>query len=162
MNRTIRHLLTPRWLARRGLRKADVAAIARAVAVANLSHRGELRLMAEGPLSPGRLLRRQTPKERAFELHSGLAASAPGGVGDVLVYVQLVDRRAEIVPSPAVAEKVGQDHWDAIAREMEVACRAGAYRRGILDAIERISRLLDIHFPARKSVSDVPERPVLI
>jgi len=163
VKRILKHLLTPAWLARRVFRDADAAAIGQAVAQSERSHRGELRFIAEGPLPLGRLLRGQSPRARALELFGLLGVWDTAENSGVLIYVQLVDRRVEILADRGIAAKVGQDQWDAICREMEAAFKAGAHRRGALDAIDRATRLLHIHYPSRgDNPNELPDRPVLL
>jgi uncharacterized membrane protein len=161
--RMFRHLITPGWLAHRAFRPADVAAVTAAVAASEDSHRGELCIVAEGPLPIGRLLTGQSPRARALDLFGRLGVWDTRENCGVLVYIQLVDRRVEILADRGIAAKLGQPDWESICREMEAAFKAGAYRRGVLDAVERVTRLLSLHFPARgKKSNELPDRPVLL
>lgn len=161
--RLFKHLLTPGWLAHRAFRPADVAAVTAAVTASEDSHRGELCIVAEGPLPIGRLISSQQPRARALELFGRLGVWDTRENCGVLIYIQLVDRRVEILVDRGIAAKVGQPDWEAICREMEAAFKAGAYRRGVLDAVERATRLLSLHFPARgKKPNELPDKPVLL
>lgn len=161
--RMLRHLVTPGWFAHRAFRSADVAAITAAVAASEDSHRGELCIVAEGPLPIGRLLDKQTTRARALELFGRLGVWDTRENCGVLIYIQLVDRRVEILADRGIAAKLGQGDWDAICRNMEIAFKTSAYRRGVLDAVERVTRLLALHFPARgKKANELPDRPVLL
>jgi uncharacterized membrane protein len=160
--RVLKHLLAPSWLARRVFRAADVAAIRVAIAASEAGHRGELRFAAEGPMSPGRLFHGVSARERAVELFGSLRIWDTAENNGILIYVQLVDRRVEILADRAIAGKVPQAEWDAVCREMEAAFKAGAFRRGVLDAIDRVTRLLALHFPSRgKRVNELPDQPLL-
>jgi uncharacterized membrane protein len=80
----------------------------------------------------------------------------------ILIYVQLVDRRVEILADRGIAAKVEQGQWDAICRTMEEAFRHQAFRRGALDAVDAATRLLMLHFPARQdNPNELPDRPQL-
>jgi uncharacterized membrane protein len=161
--RTLKHLLMPAWLAHRAFRPADLAAIKAAVAASADSHRGELCIVVEGPLSIRRLLAGQAIPARARELFGQLGVWDTRENCGVLIYVQLVDKRAEIVADRGIAAKLGQTEWDVVCRDMETAFKAGAYRRGVFDAIERVTRLLALHFPARgKRAGELPDRIVLL
>jgi len=161
--RILKHLLTPGWLAHRAFRPADVAAITAAVAASEDSHRGELCIVAEGPLPVGRLLDKQSPRARALDLFGRLGVWDTRENCGVLVYIQLVDRRVEILADRGIAAKLGEADWASICRELESAFRSGAYRRGVLDAVERITRLLSLHFPARgKKANELSDKPVLL
>jgi uncharacterized membrane protein len=161
--RTLKHALTPAWLAHRAFKPADLAAITVAVTAAENSHRGELCIVAEGPLSIRRLLADQAVRMRAQELFGQFRVWDTREHCGILIYVQLVERRVEILADRGMAAKLSQPEWDVICREMETAFKAGAYRRGILDAIDRVTCLLALHFPARgKKTKKLPDRLVLI
>ena len=84
----------------------------------------------------------------------------------MLIYVQLIDRRVEIVADRGISARVAQSEWDAVSRTMEDAFRAGAYERGAVVAIESIGRLLATHFPATAvsggNPNELPDHPVLL
>ncbi len=161
--RTLKHLAAPAWLSRRLFRSADVVAIAAAVRASESGHRGELRFVAEGPLSFEHLWRGISPRQRALELFGALRVWDTAENNGVLVYVQLVDHKVEILADRAISAKVSQVEWDSVCREMEVAFATKAYRRGALDAIDQISRLLGIHFPPRgHRANELPDRPLLL
>lgn len=161
--RILKHLAMPGWLARRAFKAADVEAIAAAITTSESEHRGELRLVAEGPLSVADLWHDMSPRQRALELFGAMRIWDTADNCGVLVYVQLVDRRVEILADRAIAAKVTQPEWDAVCREMETAFAARAYRRGALDAIDRITRMLALHFPSRgQRKNELPDTPVLL
>lgn len=160
LRRLFTHLLTPAWLARRAFRHADLKAIGAAVAVSEQWHRGELRFVIEGPL-PFSLLWRDLPvRARATQLFAQLGVWDTEDNSGILIYVQLVDRRVEILADRGIAKCVPQAQWDALCRGMEEAFRLKAHRRGALEAIARAGDLLMRHFPARgENPNELPDRP---
>ena len=81
----------------------------------------------------------------------------------VLIYVQLADRRVEIVADRGINARVAQAEWDAICRTLETAYRDGAFEHGSLAAIAEISALLRRHFPAADMNPDeLPNRPAVL
>ena len=81
----------------------------------------------------------------------------------MLIYVQLVDRRIEIVADRGIAAKVEQTEWDAICRAMEKVFREGRFAEGALLAIGRITALLARHFPPRgRNRNELPDKPVVL
>lgn len=161
--RLFTHLLMPAWLARRTFRAADLAAIEAAVVASEQLHRGELRFVIEGPL-PFSLLWRDVPvRARATELFARLGVWDTEENSGILIYVQLVDRRVEILADRGISTHVPQEAWDAICRHMEAAFRLGAFRRGVLEASDEAGRLLALHFPAREKNSDeLPDQPLVL
>lgn len=162
ISRVLKHLIAPGWLARRRFRYADREVIREAVAASESLHRGELRVAIEGPLPLRVLLRRQTARERAADLFVRLGVGNTEEATGILIYVQLVDRRVEILADRGIDARVAQVEWEGICREMEAAFSEGAWRRGVLDAIDRASCLLQVHFPARgRNPNELDDRPML-
>ena len=161
--RTLKHLSTPGWLAWRRFRAADREAIRAAIAASEQSHRGELRFVAEGPM-PLKVSLRGTPaRQRAEELFVRLGVGNTVEGTGILIYVQLVDRRVEILADTGIANRVEQSQWDGIGRRMEEAFSHGAWRRGALEAIDGASRLLSLHFPARRdNPNELDDRPRIL
>lgn len=161
--RLFKHLMIPGWWARRVFRAADREAIHAAIAASEHSHRGELCLVVEG-LMPLRVSLRGTPaRRRAAQLFSRFGVGETRAASGVLIYVQLLDRRVEILADQGIAERVGQAEWDRICREMEASFGQGAWRRGVLEAIDRATRLLSLHFPARRdNPNELDDRPRML
>jgi uncharacterized membrane protein len=160
LRRLLKHLSSPGWWARRAFRAADLAAIGAAVKASETKHRGEIRIAIEGPLPLRSLLRNESCRERAGELFQSLGVAATREANGILVYVQLVDRRVEILAHRGITALVPQTEWDATCRRMEAAFASKNYRRGMQEAIERITTLLAQHFPATgdnpNELSDAP------
>lgn len=164
LRRLFRHLSIPRWWARRVFTSADLAVVAAAVTAAEKNHRGELRFAIEGPLHGRALWRGLTPRARAFELFRQLGVGRTAERSGILIYVQLVDRRVEILADRGIAERVAQAEWDAVCRGMEQAFRAGEWRRGAVEAVERAGALLAAHFPSagNDKPNELPDAPVVL
>jgi uncharacterized membrane protein len=162
MSRSFKHLVTPGWLAWRRFRAADREAIRAAVAASEAVHRGELRIVIEGPLPLRSLSKGQTARERAADLFTKLGVGATEEATGILIYVQLVDRHVEILADSGIDACVAQVEWEVICREMESAFSDGAWRRGVLEAIDRATGLLALHFPARPgNRNELRDRPEL-
>jgi len=161
--RIIRHLTLPDWWVRRPLSTAVRAAIERAIADSEVSHRGELRFVAETDLPLPALLRGDSARERAIEIFSRLGVWDTEENSGVLIYVQLVDRRVEILADRGINARVPQSEWDAICRRLEQAYRRGAFEAGTVAAIGEISALLRRHFPAAATnPNELPDRPLVL
>ncbi|HTY03591.1 MAG TPA: TPM domain-containing protein [Rhodocyclaceae bacterium] len=161
--RLLKHLATPGWLAWRRFRPADREAIRAAVAASEESHRGELRIVIEGPLPVTSLWRGHSTRQRAAELFHRFGVGNTHDATGILIYVQLVDRHVEVLADRGIDARVAQSEWEIICREMEAAFSDGAWRRGVLDAIDRATRLLALHFPARPgNPNELDDRPKLL
>jgi uncharacterized membrane protein len=81
----------------------------------------------------------------------------------ILIYLQLVDHRVEILADRGIAARVPQAEWDAICRAMEASFRRGEWRQGALQAVARAGELLARHFPAGVSnPNELPDQPLVL
>ncbi len=149
LQRVFTHLLTPGWFAQRVFRPADLTAIASAVAASEKNHRGELRFVFEGPLPFSALWHDFPVRRRAMQLFAQLGVWDTEENSGILIYVQLIDRKVEILADRGIAQRVPQAQWDALCRGLEAAFGQKDYRRGVLQTITKASELLVQHFPAR-------------
>jgi hypothetical protein len=162
-SRVLKHLLLPGWFVQRVLARADLAAIGDAIAACEKSHRGELRFVVEGPLPLSALWRDLSPRDRAVDLFSQLRVWDTDENSGILIYLQLVDHRVEILADRGIAARVPQAEWDAICRAMEASFRRGEWRQGALQAVARAGELLARHFPAGVSnPNELPDQPLVL
>ncbi len=163
LRRLFKHLSSPGWWARRAFRADDLAAIRAAVKAAETKQRGEIRIAIEGPLPLRALLRAESCRDRATSLFQTLGVAATREANGILVYVQLVDRRVEILADRGISALVPPAEWTAICRRMETAFAAGNHRGGMVEAIERITLLLAQHFPASgDNPNELDDAPTLL
>lgn len=161
--RMLRHLLTPGWVLNRAFPFSALAAIESAVRTSEAAHRGEIRFAVEAGLDFADLRRGVTARERAVEVFSRLRVWDTAENTGVLIYVQWLDRRVEIVADRGIAARVAQDEWDAVCRLMENAFREGRFEQGAVDAVVAAGALLVKHFPARPdNPNELSNRPVLL
>lgn len=163
LQRMLKHLMIPDWLARRGFSASDLVAVTAAIGDSERRHRGELRFVIEGALPVGALLQQITVRQRAIQLFSELRVWDTADNSGVLIYVQLIDRRVEILADRGINALVAQSEWDAICRQMEVAFGAGQWRSGAVNAVTRAGDLLAQHFPATENnPNELPDSPLVI
>lgn len=161
--RLCKHLSAPHWIVGRAFPRRALDAIETAIAASEKTHDGELRFAVEASLHPLPLWRGQTPRQRAEEVFSALRVWDTEHNSGVLIYVQLVDRRIEIVADRGISAKVAQTAWDAICRRMENAFGAGRFEQGALTAVAEITALLAQHFPpGGVNPNELPDRPVVL
>jgi uncharacterized membrane protein len=159
--RLLKHLLVPAWWGRRKFSTHSLAAIERAIADSEQAHAGELRFVVEGPLPLAWLLPGRDLRGRADALFSELRVWDTEGNSGVLVYVNWLDRRVEILADRGISHRVGADFWAAVCRRMEEAFRAGHFTAGVLGAIDEIAAVLRREFPAAaENPNELPDRPL--
>jgi uncharacterized membrane protein len=161
VTRLFKHLLTPDWLARRAFPPSVLRRIEQAVKDSERMHRGEIRFALEAGLSPAHL--RISTRQRARQVFAQLDVWDTEENSGVLIYVQLVDRRIEIVADRGITRLVGQAQWDTVCRAIERAFKDGQYERGALQAITAVSAILAHHFPARDvNPNELPDKPAVL
>ena len=159
--RLLKHLLTPHWLALRAFPSWTLREIEAAIKASEALHDGELRFAVESSL-PFSFLNLKTRK-RAEALFAQLGVWDTAHNSGVLIYVQLVDRRIEIVADRGISAKVAQSEWDAICRRMEDAFKADRFQAGAVTAIGEITALLARHFPPLgENPNELPDGPVVL
>lgn len=163
LRRVFRHLLLPQWSIGLAFPKRVLQAIERAVAESERRHDAELRFAVEAGLTFAALLRDQTARQRAVEVFSQLRVWDTEHNSGVLIYIQLVDRKVEILADRGINALVPQAEWEAICRRIEQRYRKGEFEQGTLDAIEEITVRLARHFPPKEANPDeLPNRPVIL
>ncbi len=161
--RFLRHVLAPGWWTARRFPVAARAAVGRAIAASETRHRGELRFVVEGGLPTAHLVAGRDARARAVELFARLGVWDTAGNSGVLIYVQLIDRRVEIVADRGIDARVGQDFWDGVCRQLEADFRDGRFEDGALKAIATITDALARHFPPEgDNPNELPDHPVML
>ncbi|MCX7165932.1 MAG: TPM domain-containing protein [Rhodocyclales bacterium] len=162
-SRMFRHLLLPDWWQRRVFSRNDLAMIGEAIRACEMTHRGELRFVVEASMPLSALRSGQSARARAVDLFSILRVWDTEENSGVLIYVQLVDRRVEILADRGIAASVPQAEWNAICRGMEQSFGQGSWRQGALRAVTRAGKLLASHFPAgENNPNELPDQPLVI
>jgi uncharacterized membrane protein len=160
-NRVLRHLFIPHWVALRVFPRPALERIEQAVKASERAHRGEIRFAIEAALHLAHL--RISTRARARQVFAELGVWDTEENSGVLIYVQLVDRKIEIVADRGIAKRVAQAEWDAICRAMETAFKAGRYEDGALSAIGSVTGILARHFPAGAiNPNELPDKPEVL
>ncbi|MGE0351163.1 TPM domain-containing protein [Hydrogenophaga sp.] len=158
MNKLLR-ILKHRWLDASDITRAlpdDMAErLARRVAASEGRHSGEVRLCVEAALPTSYLWRinANTPlpiivRERALTWFGRLRIWDTEHNNGVLIYLLLAEHAIEFVADRALARRVSQAEWQAIVDRLGTRLREGAFEDGLTQALEEVSALLVLHFPA--------------
>lgn len=161
--RVLHHLLTPAWVLNRAFPREVLVSIEQAVMASEARHRGEIRFAVEAGLDLAELRKNLSARDRAVEVFSRLRVWDTEENTGVLVYVQWLDHRVEIVADRGISVRVAQGEWEGICRHMEAAFRQGRFEPGAVEAIQAVGELLAKHFPARTdNPNELSDRPVLL
>lgn len=75
----------------------------------------------------------------------------------ILIYLAVESRVFAVYGDEGIHEKVTQQFWDEISRDMEAKFREGKFTEGLIEVITRIGEQLHQYFPA--SANDKDELP---
>jgi uncharacterized membrane protein YgcG len=163
IRRLAKHLFVPDWLAQRAFPDTLLRRIEQAIAASESRHGGQLRFVVEAGLELPLLWRGKSARQRAAQLFSELRVWDTEYNSGVLIYVQLHDRRVEILADRGISARVKQQDWDAICRHVEQAYGRGEYKAGTLAALDEVTALLQQHFPAGPfDANELPDRPLVL
>ncbi|HEV8094579.1 MAG TPA: TPM domain-containing protein [Burkholderiales bacterium] len=164
LQRILKHLAMPHWTVRRAFPARVAQAVERGVRAAETAHDVELRVVVEGGLPLASLVRGTSSRERAIELFSNLRVWDTEKNTGVLIYLQFVDRKIEIVADRGISARVRQDEWDAACAAMADEFRAGRFEQGTLRGIEQVAALLKKHLPPPQAGDrdELPDAPIVI
>jgi len=159
--RALKHLFTPHWIAMRAFPSGALKKIESTIKASEATHDGELRFVVEAGLPFGYL--RARPRKRAEALFAQLGVWDTEHNSGVLIYVQLVDRRIEIVADRGISARVEQSEWNAICREMQSAYSRRDFVDGSVRGIDKITAILARHFPPRgRNPNELSDKPVVL
>ncbi|HSV84099.1 MAG TPA: TPM domain-containing protein [Ramlibacter sp.] len=168
MLQRLRRMVRHRWLDEHDTRRAIppelVERLARRVAASERRHTGEVRFYVEAGLPLGYLWRDATPRERALAMFGKLRIWDTEQNNGVLIYLLLAEHAIEIVADRGLNRHVGQPEWQAIVRRMGRAFQEGRFEDGLTQALEEVSALLVLHFPAEAggvNPNELPDEPLL-
>ncbi len=163
IQRLFAHLFTGN--ARSRFPAADMERIAKAIAVGETCHTGEICFAVEGALDWRDVLRGVQARTRAVDAFGRLRVWDTAANNGVLVYLLLADQRIEIVADRGLAGLVSDEQWRGVCLLMEERLRAGEYADGVVAGIEAVGDLLALHFPQEPGGVDedeLPNQPVFL
>jgi uncharacterized membrane protein len=146
--RVLRHLFSTQRGARR-IAGADVIKRLQAVIADGESrHRGEVRLIVESALPLRKVARGMSPRHRAMDLFGVYRVWDTENNNGVLLYINIADRRVEIIADRAAARAVDDGTWRAIAERLTQSFAAGTFEMGMSAALDAMNAVLTQAFPA--------------
>jgi uncharacterized membrane protein len=161
LSRLFRHLVSTGWSLRGAFTSAALDAIEQAVAAAERTHGGEIRVAIENSLSPAELAGGVTPRERALQAFGQLGFWDTEANNGVLIYVLWADRDVEIVADRGYNGRVSAQEWADACQRMEQVFANGDARQALVLGIGAVGALIARHYPPVDR-DGLPNRPVLI
>ncbi len=158
-----RHASTRRAKGRRAFPPDSLAAIGAAIAAGEQRHRAELRLVVETALPVELAWRGVSNRQRALALFVDYGVWDTEENCGVLIYVNLTERKVDIVADRHINRKIDPQAWQAVCNTMTKGYAEGNYQASTLAAIEQMNTLLAHHFPANgQRPNELPDQPVLV
>jgi uncharacterized membrane protein len=142
---------------------ATMARIRDAIAEGERHHAGELCLAVESRYSPWSVLAGLQTRERAHQLFSLLRVWDTADNSGVLLYLQLAERRVEIVADRGISERVQPELWQSLCGDFARDMANGPADAAVMACLARINALLAEHFPASAdNPRELPDDPVVL
>jgi len=131
--------------AKKYLPKEDLLAISNAIADAERSTSGEIRVVAR---------HERRVKEKRLSLHDlalqefrDLGMEKTSGRTGVLIMILFAERQFYIIADEGIHTKVEEGTWESLAVKMSAHFKEGHYREGIIHTVQETASLLARHFP---------------
>ena len=162
-HRIWRNLFTGWFQLERWFPESRMKSIRDAIAEGETGHAGELRFAVEPRYSLGALLGGIDSRQRAEQVFASLGVWNTQDNSGVLVYLQLAERRLEIIADRGIAAKVPQAQWQALCVDFAAAMRNSAPDQAVISCLSKINALLQVHFPAaHDNPKELPDEPVIL
>lgn len=142
-----------RWLkhvchipsAKRFYSKQDQHAIAQAVAEAEHGHVGEIQVVIEACL-PAAIAYQHDTLARARQLFAELGTWDTEYNSGVLLYLNLCERKVEIVIDRGIRNATTQEIWDEICQNIIQHLVQQKFKEGVIEGVKQIGEVLDQYY----------------
>ncbi len=163
IQRALRHLRSTRSAAERAFPQATLTALAAAIATGERTHRGEVRLVIERALPLSAAWSGVSNRQRAIALFADYGIWDTEDNCGVLIYVNLADRKVDIVADRGIDRKIDAATWQAVCSTMTQGFAHGDYHGAALAAVEQVNELLRRHFPTNGArPNELPDQPLML
>jgi uncharacterized membrane protein len=160
--RAWRHATTGQSVGRAAFPAEALTAIGAAIAEGERGHRAELRLVVEAALPVELAWRGITNRARALALFVEYGVWDTEDNCGVLIYVNLSERKVDIVADRNINRKIDAATWQAICTTMTSGFARGEYQASTIAAIGQVNALLQQHFPSNgEDTNELPDHPVI-
>lgn len=163
MRRLLQNIFSGWFLRQRWFPARVLARIHDVIAEGELGHGGEICFAVESRYSILSVLGGLNTRVRAKQLFSRLGVWDTQDNAGVLLYLQLAERRVEILADRGIAARVDPAQWQAICSQFSHDIAVGAPDAAVLSCIAKINALLTLHFPmGADNPRELPDHPVML
>ena len=139
--RWLKHGFYMPWRTRYYFNAAARDKIQQAVTAAEQGHRGEIQVIIEGHL-PLNMAWAGSTHTRAQQLFASYGVWDTAYNSGVLLYINLCERRVEIVADRGINQYVDATHWQQLCDRIRDKLAAGVYAAAVVDGIEALGKTL--------------------
>lgn len=163
IQRTLRHARSGTAAARRSFPPETLRAIAEAITAGEQTHRGEIRLIVERAMPLDAAWGGISARQRALALFADYGMWDTEENCGVLLYVNLADRKVEIVADRGIDRKIDATTWRRVCDTLTAGYARGQFHDSTLAAIAQVNALLHEHFPSSgPRPNELPDDPVIL
>jgi uncharacterized membrane protein len=163
LRRALRHWSTTPAKGRRAFPPETLSAIGNAITAGEQTHRSELRLIVENSMPLDAVWADMSNRQRALQLFAEYGLWDTEDNCGVLIYVNLAERKVDIVADRNVNRKIDAATWQAVCHTMTDGFARGQFHDSTLAAVARVNELLHQHFPANGARSnELPDHPIVL
>ena len=139
---------------------ATLQAITKLISHGESVHRAEIKLVIDTASCGKPIANKRLTRQRAVHLFSQYRIWDTEENCGILVYLNLADRKVEIIADRCVNRALSPADWHAVCQIMVKGFGAGLFHDSVLAALEHLNSLLHEHFPShgtrRHELSDKP------
>lgn len=148
---------------KRYFNQQDQHAIAEAVKIAEQGHIGEIQVVIEAYI-PASNAYYQDTYARAKQLFAEIGVWDTEFNSGVLLYINLCDKKVEILIDRGIKKATTQESWNAICESMIQTMKQQKYREAVVNGVNEIGRLLDLYYDGQTIdiENELSNRPILI
>lgn len=162
-SRLCKHLFTTHAAGKRAFPSSTLKTIEAAIVEGEKLHKAEVRLIVEHSLSTRAVLQRTTSRQRAIELFSQYRIWDTEENCGVLVYVNIADRKVEIIADRTVSKRITPKEWHAVCGTMTHGFSQGEFHDSSAVAMAQLNALLQSIFPANgEHQNQLPNKPIVL
>ncbi|MDD4853718.1 MAG: TPM domain-containing protein [Acinetobacter towneri] len=141
----------------------DQHAIAEAVTAAEHGHVGEIQVVIEGCL-PSRLAYAIDTHTRARQLFAELGVWDTELNSGVLLYLNLCERKVEIVIDRGIKSATTQQVWDEVCAHIVQGLAQQQFRQAVITGVQEIGKILDAFYDRQwiDRVNELSNAPIIL
>ncbi|MCC5814490.1 MAG: TPM domain-containing protein [Leptospira sp.] len=163
LSRFFKHSFISPWSVKKYFPAKSMERITAVISDSEKRHDAEIVFAIEPSIPPFAALKGYSARERSIDVFSNLRVWDTEANNGVMIYLLLADHDIEIVADRGVNRLAGAEYWEDVCHKMEERFRKGEFLEGVIEGIETITKLLEVHYPKTKgNANELPNKPVIV